>query len=113
MDLSKYDETQLDAKWRQQCWRDGDRIKSRRWLDRDGAERDTSENKIVRSAYKKMMLSYWDSLNPSYRERAERMSIYVNNPVPSRALAISLKKQGSGAAGGVSHRDTNANATGR
>lgn len=101
MDLSEYDETQLDAKWRVQCWRNGNRVKSRMWLDRDGAERDTSENKIVRSAYKKMMLSYWDSLNPRYRERAERMAIYVNYPVPSRALAISLKKQGANAPGVV------------
>jgi hypothetical protein len=99
MDLSEYDETQLDARWRLQCWRNGNRIKSRKWLDEDGAGRDTSENKIVRSAYKKMMLSYWESLNPSYRERAERMSIYVNYPVPSRALAISLKKQGANAPG--------------
>jgi hypothetical protein len=99
MELSEYDETQLDAKWRVQCWRNGNRVKSRRWLDRDGAGRDTSENKIVRSAYKKMMLSYWDSLNPRYRERAERMAIYVNYPVPSRALAISLKKQGATAPG--------------
>jgi hypothetical protein len=45
MDLSKYDETQLDAKWRVQCWRHGNRVKTRRWLDRDGAKRDTSENK--------------------------------------------------------------------
>ena len=104
MDLSEYDETQLDAVWRDQCWRNGNRIKSRRWLDKDGAKRDTSENKIVRSAYKKMMLSYWESLNPSYRERAERMSIYVNNPVPSRALAISLKKQGGRSTGGARHR---------
>jgi hypothetical protein len=104
MELSEYDTTQLDAVWRNQCWRDGSRIKSRKWLDRDGAGRDTSENKIVRSAYKKMMLSYWESLDPSYRERAERMSIYVNNPVPSRALAISLKKQGGRATGGARHR---------
>ena len=101
MDLSKYDETQLHHKWRQQCWRNGRRIKTRRWLDRNGAKRDTSENKIVRSAYKKMMLEYWSSLNPSYRERAERMSIYVNYPVPSRALAISLKKQGANAPGAL------------
>ena len=106
MDLSEYDETQLDAVWRDQCWRNGNRIKSRRWLDKDGAKRDTSENKIVRSAYKKMMLSYWESLNPSYRERAERMSIYVNYPVPSRALAISLKKQGGRSTGGARHRGT-------
>jgi hypothetical protein len=106
MDLSKYDDTQLHHQWRQQCWRNGNRIKTRLWLDKDGAKRDTSENKIVRSAYKKMMLSYWESLNPSYRERAERMSIYVNYPVPSRALAISLKKQGGRSTGGARHRGT-------
>jgi hypothetical protein len=106
MDLSEYDETQLHHKWRKQCWRNGNRIKTRMWLDRDGAGRDTSENKIVRSAYKKMMLEYWSSLNPSFRERAERMSIYVNNPVPSRALAISLKKQGGRSTGGARHRGT-------
>jgi hypothetical protein len=106
MDLSEYDETQLDAVWRNQCWRNGDRIKSRKWLDRDGAGRDTSENKTVRSVYKKMMRSYWESLNPRLRERAERMAIYVNNPVPSRALAISLKKQGGRSTGGVRHRGT-------
>jgi len=113
MDLSKYDRTQLTDKWRQQCWRDGNRIKTRRWLDRNGAERDTSENKIVRSTYKKMMRLYWRTLNPRLRERAERMSIYAEYPVPSRALAISLKKQGSGATGGARHRGTETNATGR
>ena len=101
MDLSEYDETQLDAKWRVQCWRDGNRVKTRRWLDEDGAGRDTSENKIVRSAYRKMMRSYWETLNPRFRERAERMSIYANYPVPSRALAISLKKQGANAPGAL------------
>ena len=79
MDLSKYDETQLDAKWRVQCWRNGDRIKSRRWLDRDGAERDTSENKIVRSVYRKLMRSYWDTLDPRTKERAERIRIYTQS----------------------------------
>ncbi len=101
MELSDYDETQLDAKWRVQCWRNGNRVKTRMWLDRDGAGRDTSENKIVRSVYRKMMRSYWETLNPRLRERAERMSKYVNNPVPSRALAISLKKQGANAPGVV------------
>lgn len=99
MELSKYDETQLDAKWRIQCWRNGNRVKTRMWLDRDGAGRDTSENKIVRSTYRKMMRSYWETLNPRLRERAERMSIYAEYPVPSRALAISLKKQGANAPG--------------
>lgn len=99
MELSKYDETQLDAKWRVQCWRNGNRVKTRMWLDRDGAGRDTSENKIVRSTYRKMMRSYWETLNPRLRERAERMSIYAEYPVPSRALAISLKKQGANAPG--------------
>jgi hypothetical protein len=106
MELSKYDETQLHHKWRQQCWRDGNRIKTRRWLDRNGAERDTSENKIVRSTYKKMMRLYWKSLNPRYRKRAERMLKYAEYPVPSRALAISLKKQGANAPGVVRHRGT-------
>jgi hypothetical protein len=101
MDLNEFDETQLDAKWRRQCWRNGNRVKTRMWLDRDGAGRDTSENKIVRSVYRKMMRSYWETLNPRLRERAERMSIYTNNPVPSRALAISLKKQGATAPGAL------------
>ena len=92
MDLNEFDETQLDAKWRRQCWRNGNRVKTRMWLDRDGAGRDTSENKIVRSVYRKMMRSYWESLNPRLRERAERMSIYTNNPVPSRALDDFLEK---------------------
>ena len=77
MDLSKYDETQLDAVWRVQCWRDGSRIKTRKWLDRDGAKRDTSENKIVRSVYRKLMRSYWDTLDPRTKERAERIRIYT------------------------------------
>ena len=77
MEISEYDETQLDAKWRLQCWRDGSRIKSRRWLDRDGAKRDTSENKIVRSVYRKTMRSYWDTLDPRIKERAERIRIYT------------------------------------
>jgi hypothetical protein len=106
MDLSKYDRTQLHHKWRQQCWRNGNRIKTRRWLDRNGAGRDTSENKIVRSTYKKMMRIYWDTLNPRLRKRAERMSIYAEYPVPSRALAISLKKQGGRSTGGARHRGT-------
>ena len=101
MDISEYDETQLDAKWRVQCWRNGNRVKTRRWLDRDGAERDTSENKITRSVYRKTMKTYWSTLDWRVRERAERMSIYVNYPVPSRALAISLKKQGANAPGAV------------
>ena len=79
MVLSEYDETPLGSKLRRTTVRiGGEYVKTRTYLDEDGAGRDTSENKIVRSAYKKMMLSYWDSLNPSYRERAERMSIYVN-----------------------------------
>ena len=106
MDLSEYDDTQLHHVWRQQCWRNGNRIKSRRWLDRDGAERDTSENKIVRSTYRKTMMAYWSSLDWRVRERAERMSKYVNYPVPSRALAISLKKQGGRSTGGARHRGT-------
>ena len=106
MDISKYDETRLDAKWRVQCWRNGNRVKTRRWLDESGAKRDTSENKIVRSTYRKMMRSYWETLNPRKRERAERMSIYAEYPVPSRALAISLKKQGGRSTGGAKHRGT-------
>ncbi len=106
MDLSEYDETQLDAVWRQQCWRNGNRVKTRMWLDRDGAERDTSENKTVRSKYRKTMMAYWSSVDWRVRERAERMSKYVNYPVPSRALAISLKKQGGRSTGGARHRGT-------
>ena len=104
MDLSEYDDTQLHHVWRQQCWRNGNRIKSRRWLDKDGAKRDTSENKIIRSRYRIKMREYWDTLDPNTREHAERMSKYVNNPVPSRALAISLKKQGGRSTGGARHR---------
>ena len=77
MDLSEYDETQLDAKWRRQCWRNGNRVKTRMWLDRDGAGRDTSENKIVRSVYRKLMRSYWETLDPRTKERAERIRIYT------------------------------------
>ena len=106
MDLSEYDDTQLHHVWRQQCWRNGNRIKSRRLLDKDGAKRDTSENKIIRSRYRIKMREYWDTLDPNTREQAERMSKYVNNPVPSRALAISLKKQGARCTGGVRHRDS-------
>jgi hypothetical protein len=114
VDLSKYDETPLGRKLRRTAVRIGNEyVKTRTYLDEDGAERDTSENKIVRSAYKKMMLEYWSSLNPSYRERAERMSIYVNYPVPSRALAISLKKQGANAPGARRHRAPSTTATGR
>jgi hypothetical protein len=113
MDLSKYDRTQLTDKWRQQCWRNGNRIKTRRWLDRNGAERDTSENKIIRSVYKKTMWNYWDTLDPRLRERAERMSIYANYPVPRRALAISLKKQGARHSGVLDTGATSTNATER
>jgi hypothetical protein len=77
MELSKYDETMLHHKWRQQCWRNGNRIKTRRWLDRNGAKRDTSENKIVRSVYRKLMRDYWITLDPRTKERAEAMRIYT------------------------------------
>lgn len=73
MDLSEYDETQLDAKWRRQCWRDGNRIKTRMWLDRDGAKRDTSENKD--KAYfkaRKENGTYWFLLERGYIEAAKR-----------------------------------------
>jgi hypothetical protein len=114
MDLSEYDETPLGSKLRRTTVRiGGEYVKTRTYLDEDGAGRDTSENKIVRSAYKKMMLEYWISMNPRYRERAERMSIYVNYPVPSRALAISLKKQGANAPGVLDTGAPSTNATGR
>ena len=103
VDLSEYDETQLGSKLRRQTVRIGNEyVKTRTWLDRDGAERDTSENKeIIRSQYRKLMQTYWSTLDPRVRERAERSSKYVNYPVPSRALAISLKKQGANAPGVV------------
>ena len=73
MDLSEYDETQLDAKWRVQCWRNGNRVKTRMWLDRDGAKRDTSENKD--KAYynaRKENGSYWFLLEIGCIEAAKR-----------------------------------------
>ena len=71
MDLSEYDETQLDAKWRVQCWRNGNRVKTRRWLDRGGAERDTSENKTqVDPKTKKENGTYWFLLECGYIEAA-------------------------------------------
>ena len=102
MELSEYDETPLGSKLRRTTVRiGGEYVKTRTWLDRDGAERDTSENKITRSVYRKTMKTYWLTLDWRVRERAERMSIYVNYPVPSRALAISLKKQGANAPGAL------------
>ena len=72
MDLSKYDRTQLDAKWRRQCWRDGNRVKTRMWLDRDGAGRDTSENKEeVRYRTKKENRTYWWLLERGYIDAAK------------------------------------------
>jgi hypothetical protein len=72
MDLSEYDETQLDAKWRVQCWRNGNRVKSRMWLDRDGAERDTSENKDkAHYRAKKDNGTYWFLLERGYLEAAK------------------------------------------
>lgn len=107
MDLSDYDETPLGRKLRRTTVRIGGAyVKTRTYLGEDGAGRDTSENKIVRSTYRKMMRSYWETLNPRLRERAERMSKYANYPVPSRALAISLKKQGGRSTGGARHRGT-------
>ena len=98
--LSEYDETPLDQKVRVQCWRNGNRVKTRRWLDRDGAERDTSENKITRSVYRKTMVTYWSTLDWRVRERAERMSIYVNNPVPNEGACDFLEKaRGAGTRG--------------
>lgn len=79
MDLSKYDRTQLDAKWRRQCWRNGNRVKTRMWLDEGGAKRETSENKIVRSHYRKLMREYWNTQDPRTKERAERMRIYTRS----------------------------------
>lgn len=73
MDLSEYDETPFDQKWRVQCWRNGNRIKTRRWLDRDGAERDTSENKKkIDYKIKKENGSYWFLLERGYIEAAKR-----------------------------------------
>jgi hypothetical protein len=103
MDLSKYDETPIGSKLRRTAVRiGGEYVKTRTFLDENGAKRDTSENKeIIRSQYRKLMQSYWSTLDPRVRERAERSSKYVNYPVPSRALAISLKKQGANAPGVV------------
>lgn len=101
MDLSKYDETLLTQKWRKQCWRDGNRIKTHMWLDEVGARRDTSENekKIMRSAYKKTMLEYWYYLDRGQkdaaikqRERAQRMIKYVEYPVPDEGARDFLEK---------------------
>ena len=72
MDLSEYDETPLHHRWRKQCWRNGNRIKTRQWLDRDGAERDTSENKKqYRLRDKKDNGSYWLLLNRGYIRAAK------------------------------------------
>lgn len=83
------DITPLNHRLTRICWRDGVRYKTRTLLVPDGAEGDTSEKRIMRSAYKKAQMNYWYYLEIGLldkavhnRERAERMSKYVKSPDP-------------------------------
>ena len=74
MDLSEYDETPLGSKLRRTTVRIGGAyVKTRTYLGRDGAERDTSENKD--KAYwrkRKQNGVYWFLLERGYIEAAKR-----------------------------------------
>ena len=74
MDLSEYDETPLGSKLRRRTVRiGGEYVKTRTYLDEDGAERDTSENKD-KAYYKarKENGTYWFLLERGYIEAAKR-----------------------------------------
>jgi hypothetical protein len=51
------------------------------WFEEVGAEA-KPQKMVRRSAYVKIMRKYWRSLDPQYRERAQRMSKYVKSPDP-------------------------------
>lgn len=82
MDLNDYDITPLDRKLRRHTRRvPGVMPKTIVWFDEDGAEA-KPQKMVRRSVYVKTMRDYWRTLDPQFRERAQRMSIYVKSPDP-------------------------------
>lgn len=82
MDLNSFDTTPLGRKFRRYTrGRDTGMFKTIIWFDDSGAEA-KPQKMVRRSAYVKTMRDYWRTLNPQYRERAQRMSIYVKSPDP-------------------------------
>jgi len=82
MDLKSEDTTNADRKLRRTTRRlPGTMPKSIIWFDESGAEA-KPQKMVRRSAYVKTMREYWRTLDPQYRERAQRMSIYVKSPDP-------------------------------
>ena len=86
MDLNRYDTTHLHGVWRVTRVHPytSRKVKSVRWLDMDGAREIPQKTRIIRSRYRIKMREYWITLDPETRERAERMSKYVKDPVPHR-----------------------------
>ena len=101
MDLNKVDTTNPHRKMRRWTRRTpGIMYKTKVWFDEVGAERIPQKSiKIMRSAYKKTMGSYWyyleigrPDLAARYGERAQHMSKYVKSPDPDTEPHVSLKK---------------------
>ena len=82
MEINDRDTTNADRKLRRMTRRlPGTMPKSIIWFDESGAEA-KPQKMVRRSAYRKMMIEYWATLRPEFRERAERMSKYVKDPDP-------------------------------
>lgn len=82
MDLKSEDTTNADRKLRRHTRKcPGVMPKTIVWFDEDGAEA-KPQKMVRRSVYVKTMRDYWRTLDPQYRERAQRMSIYVKSPDP-------------------------------
>lgn len=82
VELNNYDTTNVDRKLRRMTRRmPGTMPKSIIWFEEVGAEA-KPQKMVRRSAYVKTMHEYWRTLDPQYRERAQRMSIYVKSPDP-------------------------------
>ena len=101
MDLKESDQTNPHRKMRRHTRRlAGRRSKTIIWFEELGAERIPQKSiKIMRSAYKKTMGSYWYYLTlgrpdqaAKYAERAQHMSKYVKSPDPDTEPHVSLKK---------------------
>jgi hypothetical protein len=99
--LREWDNTDPARKMRRTTVRiPGVMYKTRVWFEEVGAERIPQKSiKIMRSAYKKVMGSYWYYLElgnldlaAKYAERAQHMSKYVKSPDPDTEPHVSLKK---------------------
>ena len=94
MDLNRYDTTSLHGVWRVTRVHPytSRKVKSVRWLDLEGAREIPQKTRIIRSRYRIKMREYWVTLDPEIRERAERMSKYVKDPVPNEGACDFLEK---------------------